>query len=456
MQQNCSCADACESSTFTQDDSLSSFSKLSIENLLDHDTKTIGKKYKAVKELRERVEEERIADFLSKLLKISHGLTKFIRYTSYVASSGTASIRTLSEKAIKAFYVSVINKDIDYLFGDIDNYTESYEAMYRPSRRLIEKQLADVSDEVTYYIKMLHTSKETPYNAETFKNNVYGVASELLKQITKAEIIVETLDYENAYSNKLFSGGEHWAFKPTRLFESKKLDDDCKDIRNSFNKSMETMKKEVKELTDYLSANLDNITDDIIVNNHSTDTYTIGTVDVVDMMVTLHTESLPLREKIKEYRSCLNYYYSFIQSVQNFRAQNIHSEDEEYLSDIQFDAEVKQSELISTKGVLNQLEIEIAQYTKKKQEIGEQINSTLVTAMEKKLESVRSSVTTEVFDKITDKISSIRTTMSKNYIQALKHINTLQEYFTKTKEEEGRPGISEKAKQLWILRHVRK
>ena len=231
MQQNCSCADACESSAYTQDDSLSSFSKLSIENLLDHDTKTIGKKYKAVKEWRERVEEERIADFLSKLLKISHGLTKFIRYTSYVASSGTASIRTLSEKAIKAFYVSVINKDIDYLFGDIDNYTESYEAMYRPSRRLIEEQLTEVSDEVTYYIKMLHISKETSYNAETFKNNVYGVASELLKQITKAEIIVETLKHENAYSKELFSTGEHWAFKPTRLFESKKLDDDCKDIR---------------------------------------------------------------------------------------------------------------------------------------------------------------------------------------------------------------------------------
>ena len=147
MQQNCSCADACESSAYTQDDSLSSFSKLSIENLLDHDTKTIGKKYKAVKEWRERVEEKRIADFLSKLLKILHGLTKFIRYTSYVASSGTASIRTLSEKAIKAFYVSVIK------FGDIENYTESYEAMYRPSRRLIEEQLTEVSDEVTYCIK---------------------------------------------------------------------------------------------------------------------------------------------------------------------------------------------------------------------------------------------------------------------------------------------------------------
>ena len=182
---------------------------------------------------------------------------------------------------------------------------------------------------------------------------------------------------------------------------------------------METMKKEVKELTDYLSANWDNITDNIIVNNHSSYTYTIGTVDVVGMMLTLHVESLPLREKIKEYRSCLNYYYSFIQSVQNFRAANVHSEDEEYLSDIQFDAEVKQSELISTKGVLNQLEMEIAQYTKKKQEIGEQINSTLVTAMEKKLESVRSSVTTEVFDKITDKISSIKNTMSKNYITGL-------------------------------------
>ena len=142
--------------------------------------------------------------------------------------------------------------------------------------------------------------------------------------------------------------------------------------------------------------------------------------------------------------------------MQNFRAANVHSENEEYLSDIQFDAEVKQSELISTKGVLNQLEMEIAQYTKEKREIGEQINSTLVTAMEKKLESVRSSVTTEVFDKITYKISSIKTTMSKNYIQALKHINTLQEYFTKTKKEEGRPGISQKAKQLRILRHVRK
>ena len=284
---------------------------------------------------------------------------------------------------------------------------------------------------------MLHIWKETSYNAETFKNNVYGVASELLKQITKAEIIVETLDYENAYSEELFYGREHWAFKPTRLFESKKLDDDCKDIRNNFTKSMETMK---------------NITDDIIVNNSYT--YTIGRVDIVDMMLTLHGVSLPLREKIKEYKSCLNYYYSFIQSVQNFRAANVHSENEEYLSDIQFDAEVKQSELISTKGVLNQLEMEIAQYTKEKREIGEQINSTLVTAMEKKLESVRSSVTTEVFDKITYKISSIKTTMSKNYIQALKHINTLQEYFTKTKKEEGRPGISQKAKQLRILRHV--
>ena len=314
MQQNCSCADACESSAYTQDDSLSSFSKLSIENLLDHDTKTIGKKYKAVKEWRERVEEKRIADFLSKLLKISHGLTKFIRYTSYVASSGTASIRTLSEKAIKAFYFSVINKDIDDLFGDIENYTESYEAMYRPSRRLIEEQLAEVSDEVTYYIKMLHIWKETSYNEETFKNNVYGVAGELLKQITQAEIIVETLDYENAYSEELFYGREHWAFKPTRLFESKKLEDDCKDIRNNFTKSMETMK---------------NITDDIIVNNSYT--YTIRRVDIVDMMLTLHGVSLPLREKIKEYKSCLNCYYSFIQFVQNFRAANVHSENEEYL-----------------------------------------------------------------------------------------------------------------------------
>ena len=171
MQRNCSCADACQSSAYTQDESQSSFSKLSIESLLDHDTKTISDKYKLAKELRERLEEERIADFLSKLLNISHGLTEFIRYTSYVTSTGTASIRTLSENVITAFFVSVIDRDVNLLFGDIDNYVQSYEAMYHPTRVLILEWLGTVSEEVTYYIKLLHISKESSdYNAEKFKN----------------------------------------------------------------------------------------------------------------------------------------------------------------------------------------------------------------------------------------------------------------------------------------------
>ena len=168
-------------------------------------------------------------------------------------------------------------------------------------------------------------------------------------------------------------------------------------------------------------------------------TPTVGSVDVLDLMSDLHRLSLHLTGKIKQYQSCLSSYYNFINSVKKFREANTYSKDQEYLSGIQFDAEVKQSELIRTKGVLNQLEIEIAQNIKKKQKIGEQINATFVTAMEKKLESVRSSVTTEVFDKIEDRIRDTKTSMSKNYVVALENINTLQQYFTKTDNEGGKP-----------------
>ena len=298
-----------------------------------------------------------------------------------------ASIRTLSEKIIKTFYLSVIDPDVQHLFGDIEYYVESYEAMYHPARALSLERLDTVMREVTYYIKLLHVSYESHYKAEQFKTRIYDVSAELLDQIAKADTILKTFDDEYLYSDLLFSKGDHWDFKPTRLFESKKSDDDCNGfngLRSAIKYSMESMKTKVMELKDYLDANWNNITDETIVNNASSNTYTVGSVDVLDLMSDLHRLSLHLTGKSKQYQSCLSSYYHFINSVKKFREANTYSKDQEYLSGIQFDAEVKQSELIRTKGVLDQLEIEIAQNIKKKQKIGEQINATFVTAMEKK------------------------------------------------------------------------
>ena len=286
------------------------------------------------------------------------------------------------------------------------------------------------------------------------KTEIYNVSVELLNQIAKADIILDAFYYENDYSEQLFWGGKHWEFKPTRLLESRTSEDNCTQIRKDFQTSMNNMTKEVMKLKDCLDANWNNITDETIVN--LANICIVGSVDILDLMLDLHIQSLPLTGKIKDYQSCLSSYYNFINSVKIFRDANTYTKGQEYLSGIQFDAEVKQSELISTKGVLNHLEMEIAQNTKKKRKIGEQINATFVTAMEKKLESVISSVTTEVFDKITDKISDTKTTMSKNYIEALKKINTLQQYFTKTADEDGRLDISEKANDIYILRQVHK
>ena len=328
--------------------------------------------------------------------------------------------------------------------------------MYHPTRVLILERLGTVPEEVTYYIKLLLVSKEGHFSTEQFKNRIYNVSVELLNQIAKADIILHTFSYENDYSKQLFAGGKHWVFKPTRLFESKTAEHNCTEISQVFQISMNKMKTEVMVLKDYLDANWNNITSETVVYNASSQSYTHGSVNVLDLMLDLHIQSLPLTGKIKDYQSCLSSYYNFINSVKIFRNANTYTKGQEYLSGIQFDAEVKQSELISTKGVLNHLEMEIAQNTKKKRKIGEQINATFVTAMEKKLESVISLVTTEVFDKITDKISDTKTTMSKNYIEALKKINTLQQYFTKTGYEDGRLDISEKANDIYILRQVHK
>ena len=67
---------------------------------------------------------------------------------------------------------------------------------------------------------------------------------------------------------------------------------------------------------------------------------------------------------------------------------------------IEFNTEIKQAELINARTILADIEIQIVEYKKKKLEIGEELNETLVASIEKQLETLRSSVTTEIRTKL--------------------------------------------------------
>ena len=181
IQKDWVCSDACKSTTFTVEESMSSFSELSVNNLLDQGTTTIQEKYQAAQEIRERIEPERLAGFLNKHRKITSALTKYLGLASYISSNTTTSIRVPSIQMMKLFFTETVQKDMKVLFEDVENYRKAYETMYLSGRSIITKHLAEIEDGVTHYMKLLYEAKWDLYDAQTFKTKISDLPSPLFK-----------------------------------------------------------------------------------------------------------------------------------------------------------------------------------------------------------------------------------------------------------------------------------
>ena len=134
---------------------MSSFSTLSVDHLLEDDTFNLRQSYRNAREVRERVEADRLETLLNDHRKITAGLRTLLKQVSSFASDDTTSLRSLSEKAIQAFH-AIVTEDMKKILGDISEYTKVYSEVYAPGRTQIAESLSTALSAVTYFIKVLY------------------------------------------------------------------------------------------------------------------------------------------------------------------------------------------------------------------------------------------------------------------------------------------------------------
>ena len=446
IEENCVCADACTSAAYALDESMSSFSELSVNNLLDHDTRGIQEKYQAAREIRERLEPQRLADFLNKHKKITNGLTTYLGQASYISSNATTSLRLLSTQMIKAFFTDIVQIDMRKLFGDIEKYKDSYEAMYQPGRSTVTKQLTDINDEVTHYIKVLYEARFHQNNVATFKGKMYGLSKTLVGLIVNVKYAIDSLNIEHSFINELFIGNTHQDFQPRKLYDSKLFQQECDQLQTALKRnSLDGIRQKVRTITVFFDQN-PSVTDSALLLNGTL--YIIGNINVGDMITDLHPLSFHLGNQITQVTKCLNSYYNLLTNVETFgKANYLEDKSKDYLPVIEYNTEIKQEDLVTVRCMLVDLEVQVAEYKKKKLEIGGEINETLVSSIDKQLEALRTSINSEILDKITSSVETIVSTVSKTYEDSFQKMIQLWPYLTAKHQIQ----IQNKAKELLIL-----
>ena len=442
LQEGCKCNDACESSVFVTEISTASFSQRSVESLLDHGKEDIPTKYRAAREIRERIEPHRLANFLKGFRSITVGIFRFLAFTSYIAAEDETSLRMLSSQMLKVFYEDIVKADLKTLFpaDDIKKYITSFETLYQPRRQLINQQLTNVLNEVTLFVDTLSLSIKQCGLENNF-NDTRNLAATVLRQIAQANKSVLLLDEENYFISRYFEGSEHLQYKPEHLYDSKAAMDECNKRKMNLIRAMENITLAVDR---YLGS-------DSIQDLHCSNA--IGGDPEMDFISVLHSAFLILNDDTTQFGTCLNEYQAFLIGITTFLDRNpFYSEEKSpALPEVTSRIEIEQINLENLQTRLEKLEDQIAQNSRTKLQIAAEMNATLIRQVEAQLETLKVAVTTEVLDKIIDGIESIVDEAATPYESSLTYLVQLQNYLEKsTKSSE----FEDRAKQLRLLHEV--
>ena len=443
LQEGCKCTDACESSTFVTEISTASFSERSVDSLLDHDQEDIITKYRAAREIRERIEPHRLARFVNGFRDITADISKFLTYTSYIGAEDETSLRMLSSQILKVFFEDIVKSDLKTLFplDDMSKYIESFNTLYGSRRSLINRQLSNVLNEVTLFVDSLSLSIKQ-FNFTDTRN----MAGEVLRQISQTNQSMRLLDEEDYFINWYFKDSEHLEYKPARLFNSKVLVEECKTKKTNLIRAMENITLSVNN---YVGS--DSVPD-LHCNKAEAETE-VGGEKEVEFITALHSASLILKDDTLLFGNCLNHFQSFLSDIAAFLRSNLFYDDRRtpILPEFTLQIEKEQISLKNLQTRLRKLEDQIAQNSKTKLDIAAEMNATFIRQVEAQLETLKVAVTTGVLDEISDSIEKIADEVAVTYKSSLTYLVQLQNYLeTSTKTSR----FEDRAKRLKLLLEV--
>ena len=417
MQASCDCNDACHSLSYTAEVSMSTLSERSAEFLLDHNKEDIRTQYRESREIRERVEPERLAGFLKTHREIHAAIKRFLDYTNYIASTDATSLRSLAVQAVNTFSDHIVRNDTLCLLDDIDNYNKAYKVIYEPRRKLIIEQVSTAVKTVTFFLDLFYLPDEP--------DNTIILINTTLNQLLLVNASLYTLSGEEERIKQLFQNSDYLKFKPSRLHASKKRINECK-------KSEGTLTEDIGKMMNVIGA----------LNPNDS--------GVIEDVKKLHDVTVAVNGNVSKLENCFNDYSNiFTESVADpFYLDNFAS----LSPDIKFNIEKKHISLLNVNAIFNDIEIQITAYTKSKLAIAGEMNESFVAEVGKRLDVLLDSITTDIFDEIVQSVNSIKSKAVNSYNDSLAICVQMQKYFTADNESEV---FEERVKRMNILLAVR-
>ena len=329
---------------------------------------------------------------------------------------------------------------------------------------------------MTYFIKVLYQHRGS--SEQQFKNKVYELSDKVLYQLNFSRYSLSFIESESEFVKELFKD-KYTKYRPTKTYETKTMKDKCTKTNKQLSDSLESMYNVIDDIVTYF----DNASSthnsggpggvggpvggaggpgggptSTTTTSTTTSNYVIGSIDVMHIVNTLQSESIPLGENTTQFITCLTSYKMFLDEVVSFMATNKFSTgaDTIFQPVIDYTDEVKKEKLIKTQVKLNSIEEQIRAYTKTKLEVAKDINSTIVSQIEKQLESLRTTINTEILDKIISSVDAIKREANDAYRRSLNHLVRLEGYFGTTRSQYTATSskFETSAKNLQILRGV--
>ena len=393
---------------------MSTLSERSAEFLLDHNKEDIRTQYRASREIRERVEPERLAGFLKTHREIHAEIKRFLDYTNSIASTEATSLRSLAIQAVNTFSGHIVRNDISRLFYDIDNYNKAYKVIYEPRRKLIIEQVSTAVKTVTFFLDLFYLPDEPDNTIKLFNTT--------LNQLLLAHASLDTLSGEEERINQLFQNNDYLKFKPSRLHASKERTEEC-------TKSKWTLTEDIEKMMNVIGA------------------LNLNDSGVTKVVQELHDVTVAMNGNVPKLENCLNDYSNiFTESAADpYYLGNFAS----LSPDIKFNIVKKHISLLDVNAIFNDIETQITAYTKSKLDIAGEMNESFVAEVEKRLDVLLDSITTDIFDEIDQSVDSIKSKAVNSYNDCLSIFVQMQKYFNESEVFE------EKVKRMNILLAVR-